>query len=664
MNVDIAILQKEFETTLSSFEKASPAVIRSAISILQKEPSEHATLAGCKIDIQPQDSRIQTLFTQIQNLASHPEIETWVLTQGYDSLSAMASQSLEHALWNHVEAKTSLDPTYDPLIHFLKGSESSPLPSNPEEAYLQLVQKIDQRLEELTISPPKEGTEAEADRQNWPMQLQIMKESWNTFKKRVQTFPKAGLFSDNDAIRKEEYLKFGLQFGFAFTGLEKQGQEHLALLHIPEFLETCKTGWDAQIRQLMSLGKTYTPSDSALLSAWEASREVRRSLLDKALQKAFPSHADGVHYQTAAKHAGNELFSLGYSSQDLGSFEENMVLFVKSLLTEAMLKLLQEEGPQELIRALIQRYASLPSKESLFDYYLGAYEEEIKTNQDLVIDPCTKLVNVFAKLESLGKAPSPTKEFWEGLQECFHLCQEAGIPSPSFSTRPQFERLVEDKLKKTVVFQKYLTKITKEDLLELIKEPKETLSRLLSNASKEEVERVLSSLQEPLNALQQSLTKEAQEKDFETVKTRALTYAKAFPSVRAEINCSRLEHLLTDQNKLTPFGAYVWGLSSHVLKLQECKEAQNTKILQWIQEKELPTQEQETLIQLLQSTVDQLSAGSRKEKIQEALKTKDLNLIQQAIHANTKCFTLKEMVALGDVDGIKEWLQTHTLSGY
>jgi len=382
------------------------------------------------------------------------------------------------------------------------------------------------------------------------------------------------------------------------------------------------------------------------------------------LQKEFTTTLSSfdVHYQIAAKHAGNELFSLGYSTQDLGPFEENMVLLVKSLLTEAMLKLLEEEGPQELIQALIQRYATLPNKESVFTYYLDAYKEEVQTNQDLTIDPCTKLKDVFAKLESLGQTQTPTKEFWKGLQECFRLCQEEGIPSPSFSTRPQFERLVESELKKTAVFHKHLKNITREELLELIEQPKETLQRLLSNASEEEVTTVLDQLQEPLNALRQSLAKEEQEKDFEAVKTKALTYANKFPSVLAEINRSRLEHLLSDQNKLTPFGAYVWGLSSHVLKIQDCTEASNTKILQWIQEKELPIQEQETLLQLLQTTVDQLPTGPRKEKIQEALKTKDLKLIQSVIHANPKYFTFEEMVTFGDVNGIKEWLQTHALS--
>jgi len=417
-NIDFATIQKEFATTLSSFEKASPEVIQSALSILQKEGSKEATLAGRKIEIQTEDPLIQTLLTKITTLSSYPEIKTWALEQGYDSLSSMVRYSLEHALWNHVEAKTALDPTYDPLIHFLKGSiASSPLPPNLEEAYLQLVEKIDQRFQDLSLSHPKEWTETEADKENWPRQLQTMKESWNALKTRVQTFPKATLFSDDDAIRKEEYLKLGLQLGLAFTGLREQGNEHLAFLSIPEFLGTCKTGWDTQIRQLMSLGKILPPSDSALLSAWEASREVCRNLLEKALQKTFPSHANDVHYQTAAKHVGNELFSLGYSSQDLGPFEEDMVLLVKGLLTEAMLKLLQEEGPQELIQALIQRYPNLPSKESLFTYYLDAYEEEVQTNPNLVIDPCTKLVHVFAKLESLGKSPSPTKEFWEGLKD-------------------------------------------------------------------------------------------------------------------------------------------------------------------------------------------------------------------------------------------------------
>jgi hypothetical protein len=157
-------------------------------------------------------------------------------------------------------------------------------------------------------------------------------------------------------------------------------------------------------------------------------------------------------------------------------------------------------------------------------------------------------------------------------------------------------------------------------------------------------------------------TEEGINQDFNEVKERVLSYAKDSACIVARANRSYFERLLSNQETLFPLGAYVWALSAQGVKLEELKEAPNTKILQWVQERALVESEQEILLQLVQKSVDNLADGPRKERITEALSSKNLHQIQRVIHENPLIHTLEEILALGNVNALEFWLQTNELS--
>ncbi len=364
---------------LKGFEKADNKTIRIALEVIRSQSPSPAPSPIPMSEEAPSNPLIQNLFHVI---TQQPPSTAWVQEQGYETVQELVESRLEHCLWNRIEAASSLDTTYDVLSTLIlartipRKIPAINIPSDEaadrlldsliqenligedeislEGEFTYFSEKVEKRFTYLI------GKETDKTRK---AELFHMQGEFQKLKNRIETYPKAELFSEDEEERKEQYYKFGVRLGIAFAGLLLQENEDVLFHRISEFLDECFKGWDEHTLQLMALGSPEPVYLNPLIEAQKAACATRRSIVEQALIETFEEFKDNVHYKNAAKWAMNGPFHLGFSKEELGTLEPELVAFVTPMVRQRTIELLASKGAEDLTAQLISRYKAIASEE-------------------------------------------------------------------------------------------------------------------------------------------------------------------------------------------------------------------------------------------------------------------------------------------------------------
>jgi ankyrin repeat protein len=642
----IDLIERNLQRVLRILEKADTKTIQVAIEVIRSygTPSSPASSAISE-SIQttpPINTLIQFIFQSMHGIPL-----TWVQDQGYESLQELIEKKLEHCLWNHIEVSSSLDPTYDGLASLIlakpipKKIPVIPIASDKAEDLLQeqlteekrghslegefayFCDKVEKRFASLI-----EQTEDETRKQ----ELSYMEGEFRKLKDRIQTYPKAKLFSENEEERKKQYYEFGALLGVAFTGLLEQKNEDLFFLHIKDFLEECFKGWDEYSRELIALGSKETVYLNPEIEAWKIACLVRRKLVEKALKQAFPGFEEDVHYHSAAKRAMNHPFHLGFSKEELGVSEPDIVALVNARVKQKLKELLVRVGKDELIRQLISRYKEMDSEEdqkTVFVEVLSQYTEKVKEDPSFLIDPLEEVQVAWKAFQD-----SATLAHLQSLRKTL---QEKAIVS--FSIKLSYEKKLEEIREKYPLF--FIKFPTHAGMREKSKQMVEYCKSYPSE--------IKNPPQEVIESLEDLISEERIIQDLQEVQRAA--DRDSFLNVRALYNRDLLEKKLNDEEK---FGAYAWAIQSKVLRLDDArKEDLNVRILEWIGTLAFSSNQKEKIFEVLSRYARKLEDEETNDALQACRATGDLEALIASQSKPETFSSLEDLLCFGTAEDLR-----------
>lgn len=263
------------------------------------------------------------------------------------------------------------------------------------------------------------------------------REQWRRLTGRIATNMLAEGFNSDEEHSRAYFFFQNLSSLYQVWQLHAKTCPWMLLDDIAEFVETCETGWNERIIDLLQ-------------RAWEASgAEAAISNFDKPLvsacwgrRKKLDQAVTDVHYRLAAKQMLNDSAALGYTERELGNAETEanqqiVHAYYSAAIEEALLSvsagdylqsakaqcdLMGEAGRLRVIETLVERYSeSFPGKSSLLA------PQDVK-----------QLLSDSALLQSLlNKRAITSSSAWERkLRECFYSPQSGRYLLPEGLLRP------------------------------------------------------------------------------------------------------------------------------------------------------------------------------------------------------------------------------------
>jgi hypothetical protein len=651
-NIHIKIL----EHSVSSLQEENESVIKLAVDILEKMGVEEpeSSMGDRNLSVGESNPAMQDLFQKILEVKKVPkeELEMFLESNKCHSVEEVVQKKLKHHLWSQV-GDSHAENRYDSLSSLIEIApvleEDFQDISTLVTSFDELATKIDKRLESLEKSYPQSWTPTEGDKQNWPQELNGMRESWNRLQTRIKEYPPAVLFSDNEDDRKKEYYVLGIQFGRAFENLTLKEEENLAFHQIEAFLGTCHTGWEEQIGQLNCMGQKGPSYQDPTLEAFALAQMMRRSLVEKALRQAIPEFASDVHYQKAAHFAMNEEFHLGLSKEELGTFEPNIVAFVRSLLIQEAYALQSNEGANDILISVKQKYKEKTEDERnmIFEELLQSYEESIHEDSSLLIDPFPEVEKVVRELSSWAEGDSLNIEHLQSLRK---KLVNLGI-QPNFSSSSLLEKEFSE-IKRTPFFVRLMFKNPNlfgeaNSIQFQISEVLKAFDDLLEKPPE---------LSEKIEALKKAMDPNSDEQVqyLNNLRKRVVSEAE---NLIPRLNKGLLQKQLLENET---FGAYAWALHTKVLRIGESSESVHEKILNWIQELPFSATQKEVIFSAAEGKLNSIEEGSYKALIEQAIKNRSIEELQESL-SKTSYFSLEEVLTFGNENDLDDWMKKCTV---
>ncbi len=513
---------------------------------------------------------VSKIFSSVMLKVSDPKaLEDWMQPFGIDSLTVFIRNGLDQELWDRCNCRASMAGSS--LIALL--NDEHPQDPITREEFEEKSRVIDARITEI-----EETIIDEQDRLR----------DWKSLKDRILEFPKAILFAKDDKERERQYLSLGQRFLRVFDVLSNEHTEIQALDRIPEFIDTCLTGWDSQIGQLEEGAHIGVTANTPFMIAQKIARDCRRSLvLEQALLNFLEEDPDEFmdpHVRNHAKQLCNDLFGLGYARDQLGPIEETLLDYFE--FSRLAKKLIEDNGLDETLERLKISFNDLSSdkKERVIGELLDVYQENILKEERLLIDKFSDLSEVYSELDSWIKESKNNSESFTKLKNLINKLNDFGV-IPSFSSHDQ-DVLILQKIQRYSLFTKALKDKTIEELLsvsedlpgisrirKIFEDKKQEVIDLVTFDSldvslKQSLEKEILQVESLLIDLENSQSSASKERYFIKLKEQVQSFISNFIYQRALLNRNLLEQKLVVDGELSVFGAYSWGAKSCILPLK------------------------------------------------------------------------------------------------